>query len=96
MHGGVFNQIRLPGIGQNQIQTALFGAFFDLHPDDRVGKGRMCSDQKYRIGGFIVLQKGADRTIPELPSQGRFGRPVSQSGTVVDVVVADDDALEFL
>jgi hypothetical protein len=50
----------------------------------------------HRVGGFIVFQKGADRTVPELPSRGRFGRPMSQSGAVVDVVVADDGALEFL
>ena len=56
----------------------------------------MRAHQKYRFGGFIVLQKGADRTVPELPSQSSLGWCVSQSGAVVDVVVADDGALEFL
>ena len=96
MHCGIFHEVRLPGVSQDQIQAALFSAFFDLHPYNRVSIGRMRSHQKYGFGGIVIFQKGADRTIPELPSQGRFGRPVSQSGTVVDVVVADDDALEFL
>ena len=68
MNGCVFNEIRFAGIGQDQVQTAFFGAFFDLHPDDRVGKRRMRPHQKNRFGGFIVLQKGADRTVSQLLS----------------------------
>ena len=68
MHSGIFYEIRFPGIGQNLIKAALFGAFFHLHPDDRVGECRMRPYQKNRFGGFIVLQKGADRTVAQLPS----------------------------
>jgi hypothetical protein len=68
VQGGIFNQIGFTGIGQNQVETAFFGAFFDLHPDDRVGKRRVSSYQENRFGGLIVLQKCTDRTIPQLLS----------------------------
>ena len=64
----VFNKIRFPRVGKNQVQIALFSAFSNLHPDDRVGKGRMRPHQKYRFGGFIVLQEGADGTESQLLS----------------------------